>query len=274
MPPPEHVLAAFGLGGSTARPLAGGQGRAWSAGHLVFKPADDVAEVAWAGNALSGLVEDGFRINHPLRAGTGEWVVDGWAAWTWLAGEQDTSGRGAEILDVGERLNEALRGLARPAFLDDRTHPWAIADRMAWDEEPMVVAHAALRPVAERLADLVRPEDGPSQVIHGDLAGNVLFAPGLAPGVIDFTPYWRPPRFCSAIVVVDGLLWHGAPPSLLDALAGIHRTSLLARAALYRLIASDRLALQDAAPRSAHLRATVSDHERVAGIIDRSAVPN
>lgn len=47
--------------------------------------------------------------------------------------------------------------------------------------------------------------------IHGDLTGNVLFAAGRAPAVIDFSPYWRPPVFAEAIVVADGLLWGAGP---------------------------------------------------------------
>ena len=31
-----------------------------------------------------------------------------------------------------------------------------------------------------------------SQLIHGDLTENILFAEGLSPAVIDFSPYWRP----------------------------------------------------------------------------------
>ena len=53
--------------------------------------------------------------------------------------------------------------------------------------------------------------------MHGDLTGNVLFADDLAPAVIDFSPYWRPTGFASAIVVGDALLWEGADETLLAA---------------------------------------------------------
>jgi hypothetical protein len=144
-----------------------------------------------------------------------------------------------------------------------------VADRVAWNEEPLVLGHGALRPLAERLLAHMRAEDGPSQVIHGDLTRNVLFTPGLAPGVIDFTPYWRPSAFCQAVVTVDALLWHRATPSLLDVPGAVNRTSLLARAAMFRLVASDRLAQnggEEASER--YLHATVTDHERVLGILD------
>ena len=269
-PPPDQVVAAFGRPDATRHPLGGGQGRAWSAGGLVLKPVDDVVEATWVAEVLADLVEDGFRINRPVESETGAWVVGDWSAWTTLAGEHDTSSRWGEVLRVGERLSAALRGVARPAFLDSRSHAWAVGDRVAWDEEPLVVVHGVLRPLAERLSALVRPDASPSQVIHGDLTGNVLFAPDLAPGVIDFTPYWRPARFCQAIVAVDAVLWHGAPPRLLEAVpGGEDRTSLLARAALYRLITSDRLA-NDGQPalRSDHLGSAATDHERVLGLLE------
>ena len=267
--PPDRVLAAFGHPDATARPLRGGEGRAWSTGRLILKPVGEEVEAAWVGDVLSTVVEDGFRINRPVRSTAGGWVVDGWAAWHVLAGAHDTSGRWSEVLQIGRRLNHALRTLSRPAFLDARTSPWAVGDRVAWDEESLVLVHGVLRPVAERLAAHVRTEEGPSQVIHGDLTGNVLFAPGLPPGVIDVTPYWRPPAFCLAVVTVDALLWHRAAPSLLDAPGAVNRASLLARAALFRLVASDRLAQNQPQPgRDDYLRSTVTDHERVVGILD------
>ncbi len=78
------------------------------------------------GDVLSGLVEDGFRVNRPVRSETGTWMVDGWSAWELLEGKHDTSGRWADILRVGESLNAALCDLARLAFLDSRTHAWAV----------------------------------------------------------------------------------------------------------------------------------------------------
>jgi uncharacterized protein (TIGR02569 family) len=267
------VLAAFGLAAASARPLGGGRGRAWSVGDVVVKPVDDEAEAVWTGDVLSGLVEYGFRINRPVRSLAGSWVVDGWSAAERLAGEHDTSSRWADVIKAGAALNAALAGLSRPGFLDLRTHPWAVGDRVAWGEAPLDVVHEALVPLAERLTRHLCPDDTPSQVIHGDLTGNVLFAPGLPPAVIDFTPYWRPARFCLAIVAVDALLWHAAPTWLGRAVPGAEdRTSLLARAALYRLITSDRLAAdEEPRERGDYVRSTVADHERVIGLLDHSA---
>ena len=271
MPPSARELAAFGLQGQTPRLLDGGQGRAWSAGNLVLKPVDDEVEAAWSADVLSTVTDSGCRIARPVASSTGEWVAAGWSAWEQLAGEHNTADRWPEVLDVGQQLNTALREVARPAFLDLRTHAWAEADRVAWDEAPVFLTNEELRPLAERLTAHLRPEASQSQVIHGDLTGNVLFAPGLPPAVIDFTPYWRPPAFTLAIVAVDAVLWHGAAPQLLDAVPGAAgQTSLLARAALRRLVTSDRVAVSRPSPaREKYLRCTASVHKRLLGLLER-----
>lgn len=81
--------------------------------------------------------------------------------------------------------------------------------------------------------------------MHGDLTGNVLFADGLAPAIIDFSPYWRPAPFASAVVVADALLWEGADERLLRAFESEPDfAQYLLRALIYRAVA-DRLARLD-----------------------------
>lgn len=240
-------------------------------GNFVLKPVDDEVEAAWSAEVLSTVAEAGFRITRPVKSSTGEWVAAGWSAWEHLPGEHNTADRWPEVLYVGQQLNAALREVTRPAFLDLRTNIWAEADRIAWDEAPVSVTHEELRPLAARLTAHLRPVASRSQVIHGDLTGNVLFAPGLPPAVLDFTPYWRPPEFCLAIVAVDAALWHGAGPRLLDAVpGGAEQQSLLARAALRRLITSDRAAAdRPSSARDTYLRSTVSSHERLLRLLER-----
>jgi hypothetical protein len=47
----------------------------------------------------------------------------------------------------------------------------------------------------------------PSQLIHGDLTGNVLFDDQLPPAIIDFSAHWRPVPYVAAIVVADALIF-------------------------------------------------------------------
>ena len=117
---------------------------------------------------------------------------------------------------------------------------------MAWGEAS--VAPFLHVPHVARLAPLLAPVDDPSQVIHGDLTGNVLFADPLPPAVIDLTVYWRPAAYARAIVVADALAWEGATPDdLASATSGEGFGQFLARALLARIV-TDWLADADSAP--------------------------
>ena len=234
-PPPRQVLAAFGVANSPLVPLTGGRGTSWLAGDLVLKPADlDLLELEWLADVYSRISCGGFRIARQRRAGNGAVCVGGWCATEHLAGEH-AERRWADAIAVGERFHAALRRIPRPGFLDQRASPWAIGDRVAWGELPMAefeqVSHLP------RLAATLRPVSAPSQLIHGDLGGNVLFHDRLPPAIIDFSAYWRPAAFASAIVVADDLVWEGAETGLLDA---VSRTEdfgqYLVRALIYRAV--------------------------------------
>jgi uncharacterized protein (TIGR02569 family) len=234
--PSSGVIAAFGSDGQPV-PLVGGRGLAWRVGDMVFKPSDLAPdELAWQAEVLPTVQARDIRLSIPQRAVGGELVVDGWTAWTYLPGEHRMA-RWLDVIAVGDRFHQAMAGLARPSFLADRTDPWAIGDRVAWGEAPigpyLGVPHVA------RLAGLRRPVDARSQLIHGDLTGNVLFADGLPPAVIDLSLYWRPPAFATAIVVADALVWEGADESLLESVGDVDDIGqMLIRALIYRLVAA------------------------------------
>ncbi len=217
--------------------LSGGRGLAWRVDDLVFKPSDLAPdELAWQADVLATVHATDFRLSIPQRAAGGEFVVDGWTAWSYLSGEH-RAGRWTEVIDVGDRFHRALAGVARPAFIAARTDPWAIGDRVAWGEVPIDPYLGT--PDVARLAALRRPVDARSQLIHGDLTGNVLFADDLPPAVIDLSPYWRPTAFATAIVVADALVWEGADESLLDSVADVDDIDqMLIRALIYRLVAA------------------------------------
>ena len=183
-----------------------------------------------AGGDPPSVEQDGFRVAR-LRPE----IVDGWTASDYLAGAHEP-GRWREIIAVGELLHAALTHVPRPGtILDQRTNPWSMGDRVAWGELPFPELDdvlAALDPVEEK-----------SQLIHGDLTGNVLFHDELPPAIIDFAPSWRPPEFASAIVVAEALCWEGAPEELADT---VDRQYLL-RALIYRAVTS-RLFGADSVP--------------------------
>jgi uncharacterized protein (TIGR02569 family) len=207
----------------------------WSAGDVVFKPADvDLEELAWQAQIFSQISSAGFRLARPRRAADGSLCVDGWCATEYVTGTHE-AGRWPEIIVAGERLHAALRGIPRPSFLDQRSSRWAISDRVAWGEIP-----ASEFPHVKHLPELVsalRPVTAPSQLIHGDLTGNVLFDGAQPPAIIDFSPYWRPAAYASAIVIADALVWEGADRQVLDAVTHIGDFGqYLVRALIFRAL--------------------------------------
>ncbi|MCK1795771.1 aminoglycoside phosphotransferase [Streptomyces sp. XM4193] len=218
-------------------------------GDAVLKPAGDSADVEWAATLMDGLQgRQGFRVPRFLRSPNGEHVVGGWAATRLVTGEPGPAGRWDSLLAAGRTFHEALREVPRPARLDVHQHPWAVADRVAWGETTTEVP-----PQVERLLTGLQafrePVDARAQLIHGDLTGNVPFAPGHAPAIIDFSPYWRPVAYAEAIVVVDGLLHYRAGARLADsAVPGAEGAQMLLRALIFRLVASGVLAGDGGAP--------------------------
>lgn len=262
--PDSQVLAEFGAEPGPLQRLDGGQGRTWVVGDLVVKPVGDAAETEWVGAVLRDLPERGFRVSRPIQSRGGRYAVGGWSAWTRVDGRHNVSTRWGDVLAAGEALHDALRDVPRPNFIDARVNIWVEGERAAWDDGAPRVIHPALGPLAEQLAAFRTTNRAPEQIVHGDLTGNVLFAEGMAPAIIDFTPYWRPVGFASAIVVADAIAWHGATSALADALSdGDERRSMLARAALFRLITSDRAALSLGDNASAYLRENLAAHSRI-----------
>lgn len=235
--PSSAVLRAFGLSGD-AEALPGGQGTAWRVGDVVLKPADlSARELEWQAEVLGPVARPGLRVSRPLQAKDGGFLAEGWSAWPYLPGRHE-AGRWLDILRVGEGFHRALADVPRPTFLDARTDRWAVADRVAWGEWPIQEFLGArhIRPLVHSL----RPVTAPSQLIHGDLTGNVLFSEVHPPAVIDFSPYWRPTVFASAIVVADALVWEGADERLVKAVKELPDFAQgLLRALLFRRVTEE-----------------------------------
>lgn len=244
--PSAAVLDAFALDGPPV-PLPGGQGCSVRVGGVVLKPVDDLDEAVWLAELPGRVVQDGFRFPRPLRAGDGSWVVDGWSATGFVVGAPGPARHLDELLAVADALAHALRAEPEPAFARRRSDPWAVADRVAWLEQ-QADPPAAVAPLLRQLQAAVRPQQAERrQLLHCDLAGNVLFSAGQPPAVLDLSVCWRPPSYALAVAVVDSVLWWGAG---LDALRLHGRPAArrqLPRALLFRLAVLAEFAAHDPA---------------------------
>ena len=241
MRPPAHVVAAFRGSGEPVS-IPGGRGGSWRVGGVVLKRSastdPDLAEAGLAWQA-SHLPETPVRLARPVASTAGRYVVDGWTATAFLPGEHRPT-RWLDVIAAGDALHEAFAGVSRPPMLDERTDPWAIADRVAWGER--AAGAPVPTPLTRRLEGLLEPVPVARQLVHGDLTGNVLFADGLPPAVLDLSLYWRPRDYATAIVLVDALTWEGATPAQLAPV--LQRSSLhqlMLRALLFRHIAAQLL---------------------------------
>jgi uncharacterized protein (TIGR02569 family) len=236
--PPDAVLLAFGVA-DDATVLPGGKGATWRAGHLVFKAVDLLEETLWRAEVLAALADSSqFRVARPVPALDGKWVVQGWEACQFVSGETDVR-RQDDVLRAGIAFHAAIADLPRPAFLDLRDDPWSFGDRVAWDELPVQACPVALE-LLDPLVRSRRPVDLTSQVVHGDLPGNVLFAHGLPPAIIDWPAYWRPASWASAVAVADALCWYHAAPDLAARWSHLPAWGqMLIRALIYRITTHD-----------------------------------
>jgi uncharacterized protein (TIGR02569 family) len=248
--PPAGALEAFGLSDMTLVPLAGGQRTAWRAGSVVLKPMDtDVSTLSWIERVTTSL--DGrsdFRVAPPLRSASGELASQGWTAWRYEPGAAlNRSWRSSvswrDVIAVGDAFHQAIAEFPRPTFLDDRSDRWAFADRLAWraGDEPWGLALDLPRSSVDGLIEVMshlQTIEARSQLIHGDLAGNVLFVNGEPACIIDFSPYWRPATAAIAIVVIDAVTFHRPGASLID--SQMYRQDFgqyLLRALIFRMVA-------------------------------------
>jgi uncharacterized protein (TIGR02569 family) len=233
--PPAHVLRAFAAEAAPTR-LDGGQGASWRAGSIVLKPVADAMQAEETAELVAALDEDGFRLARPLAAVDGRFVASGWSAWRWLEGRQ-ADDRWPEVVALSQRLVRVLAGRPRPPSLDRLDDPWVRGGRVAFGQAS--VDPYRHRADVDALLPLLRPRPATGdQLIHHDLAGNVLFDDPGPPAVIDFTPGWRPAGYQTAVVVADAFLWHDAGPALADEAAALVENfdQLFLRAFLFRLV--------------------------------------
>jgi uncharacterized protein (TIGR02569 family) len=235
--PEKDVLQAFGIN-ANPKPLSGGEGTSFIAENAVLKPIDSEIEANWRANLMEEIIEDNFRIPKPIRAITGQWIYKGWQAYEFIEGHE-TKGKWEEKINVSRSFHRVLKKFPRPEFISNSNHPWGQADRMTWDENPLVYG-APLESTLKRLLSIKRDMNIPFQLIHGDMTGNILFAESLPPAIIDMSPYWRPAEYANAIICVDSIVWEGAPDTLLDQVEDAPTVNqLLVRATIWRIITSE-----------------------------------
>ena len=250
--PSSSILTSFHLPTTPPPlPLAGGQSTSFktsSCSHILkYNPSNsNPIELAAVPQILSSLpTSPHFRIPNQIisRPNDGaSYIVDGWSCTTFVPGKTLPADGPVgpdiwrQVLDAGQAFHLAMGHTVRekPTWVDGRSHRWAKAEGVAWGEQPSTIItvpkEAAtiihkLQLLMDRLDQLsvvttenvearIFLED--SQLVHGDLAGNVLVHAELPPAIIDFSPYWRPVAWTEAVLVSDGMVEFGSGKELLE----------------------------------------------------------
>ncbi len=218
--PPARVLDLFAVP-DTVEPLPGGQGGSVRAGDLVLTPGRDAVTSAWLNPVLARLAvrldEDptrrdrDLRVAMPVPARDGSWVVEGWGASRY---EPGTVGVPRPRRHAGRRpaaARPARLRRARPARRrsTSATDRWARAERLVFGPVRRPARDRRGHPAGDVVTAAAAPFDdtdlGADQLVHADLAGNVLLDERGAPVVIDVSPSWRPVRWAEAVCVLDAV---------------------------------------------------------------------
>jgi uncharacterized protein (TIGR02569 family) len=231
---PPHVRTAFGVAEVEPTPVAWAGRRAWHCGDLLIRPVSDNALAAWSAGVLDGLAVDGLRIARPVRSSDGRWVVAGWTACRFVSGILEP--RYDKVIEAAGRLHGATASVMRPRLLDDRDDLLTRSAAGAFGERRLALDRALGGELFGQLAAHRVPVRVPSQVVHPELFGAVLFDAAGVPAVIDLVPCWRPKEWAAAVVVVDALAWGGGDVGLLQRWAHLDEwPQMLLRAVLHRL---------------------------------------
>lgn len=211
--PSELVLDRFAVT-HVERTLPGGQGRSVLAGDLALSPDRDPGTQGWLSPIQARLAyeldtEPGrrpLRLAMPVPARDGEWVVQGWGA-TRFEPHASPCDDLALMRAAGHLLHARLavavpeRPAALRTGLDMRAaNRWDRAEALAFGDPAELPEPAAW--LRDPLAEVVGVPSGlgPDQLVHRDLAGNVLLYGAGSALVIDLSPRGDPccgPRRCA-----------------------------------------------------------------------------
>lgn len=253
MQPSAHVFDLFAVP-DDVRPVPGGRGFSVVAGDLVLSPGRDAAVSAWLNPILAPLAAEldqerprSLRLAMPIPARDLRWVVDGWGASRFEPDARQC--RDLDVLLATSRLLHARlasRVSSPPPDLEGRTDRWARAARVAFGESQPTGIPNEIVPLASRLmAAMDDTGFGPDQLVHGDLAGNVLLDADGTPLVIDVSGYWRPLLWAEAVTVLDAVVSLGADVAAMKEWAGGARRQAMLRAAIFRLLSDERSRVDD-----------------------------
>lgn len=229
----DETIAKF-VSCATYDVLPGGQNESIRAGHLVIKPVHEERKYLWLAECLNQIDFGDLRVAIPVKSKQGNFVEDSVGATKYYQAEFLTDRIEAK-LDICRRLNIKISTIKKPPDFDSWESPWTKAQNIAWLN---VKNHDINIPREIKELIALRTEITlPYQMVHVDLAGNILFDAEGNPVVIDFTPGFYPREYAEALLLADSIAWYGASMGNLNLinLRDDWKRQLVLRAIIFRL---------------------------------------
>ncbi|MDF1541307.1 MAG: hypothetical protein P1Q69_20585, partial [Candidatus Thorarchaeota archaeon] len=210
---------------------------------MKFFPDEQEEEIAWMANLLDKIQSEKFRVQKFRTSRKGKFMVSGWADYGYLSGEfRDDLFHLKQKRNILQSFHRAIIDEQPPNHVIERSDLWALADKMAWGENP-IVCHVRIEKAIRKLVGLLEPLELPRQLIQGD-PDHIFFSDDEPPALIDLSWHYRPADFALAVLAVDVLsCWCKAectcldPEEVYNVFADINQfNQLLLRAVLRRVL--------------------------------------
>lgn len=231
----EEIIRKFSMA-ENIQELEGGQGESVKAGQLIIKPVHDEEEYIWISNVLTNLNFSDLNIAKPIFSLAGNYIENGFGATHYF----NNIGHIYDVnknLELCRKLNQILQNVSKPPTLfDNLNNQWKKAHFLAWHGKE----NKALPDELQLLMSLRVDIDLPEQLIHVDLAGNILVNKYNETCIIDFTPGFYPKEYAEAILLVDSVSWYQAPINFLNEIRLDKKIvfQLILRALIFRMSVS------------------------------------
>ncbi len=208
----------------------------YRAGNIIIKPILEKIESEELAEIINQLpVSEKIRIPKPIKSINGNWIEEGYVAWTYLEGKE-VGGRYKDKIEVCDFFTKIFQDVSKPKFIEARNNPWAIADRVTWGELK-IQYEEKFQNIINVIQPILKPNNLSYQIIHGDITRNIIFNEKEFPGVIDLTLYWRPKDYAKALLIVDAITWEDTNLDVYNLVVDVPEINqLLLRAGLRRII--------------------------------------
>lgn len=214
--------------------LRGGRNESLKAGNFVLKPVHESEKYIWLSECLNQIDFLDLQVAVPVKSREGNYIENSIGATRYFEATF-LQGKLEKKLEICRRLNDIISKIPKPSGFDSWENPWTKAQSLAWSNFNV----SAVKTPAEinALLNMRTHIEMRRQLVHVDLAGNILFDKNENPVVIDFTPGFYPKEYAEVLLLIDSIAWYDTS---IENLRLLHltedlRKQLILRALIFRL---------------------------------------